>query len=106
LIERANTSALGTAYTNGGSVYQPTKDAVDFIASYMNENQADALTDIARAHGFAAEKAEIVNITATELTLRIAEAGETASIAWPAPLERREDIRSYLLEMQESARWV
>lgn len=87
-------------------MYHPTRDAVDFIASYMNENQSGALTDIARAYGFATEKAEIVDISTTDLTLQVSDAGEKAVIAWPAPLTRREDIRSYLLEMQESARWV
>ncbi|MCA4134834.1 DUF2470 domain-containing protein [Arthrobacter sp. M4] len=89
-------------------MYHPTEDTVDFIASYMNQNQADALTDIARAHGFATDKAKIVDITSTELVLQVSDIPDVVAgrIAWPAPLTRREDIRSYLLEMQEAARWA
>lgn len=88
-------------------MYHPTEDAVGFIASYMNENQADALDDIARAHGFAATGAKIVDLTTTELVLRASDGPDaaTARIAWPAPLTRREDIRAHLLEMQDAARW-
>lgn len=89
-------------------MYHPTQDAIEFIASYMNENQANALVDIAQAHGCATVKAEIVDLTTTELVLRVSDASEdeaTARIPWPTPLTRREDIRANLLEMQETDRW-
>jgi Protein of unknown function (DUF2470) len=107
MLERATTSAQGFADTNGGTVYHPTEDAIDFIASYMNENQADALVGIARAHGYATDRAQIVDLTTTELVLRVSDASDAANarIPWPMPLTRREDIRSNLLEMQETARW-
>jgi tRNA A37 threonylcarbamoyladenosine synthetase subunit TsaC/SUA5/YrdC len=88
-------------------VYNPTEDVVGIIASYMNENQAEALDDIAGAHGFTTANAKIIDLTNTELVLRVSDAADadTARITWPAPLTRREDIRSHLLEMQEAARW-
>lgn len=88
-------------------MYHPTEDAIGFIASYMNENQTEALVNIARAHGFATDKAEIVDLTNTELVLRVSDTSDaaTARMVWPVPLTCREDIRSNLLEMQEAARW-
>lgn len=88
-------------------MYQPTEEAVEFIATYMNENQADALVDIARAAGARdTEQAEVDTMTAEHLVLRVSATGVSREIEvpWPAPLQRREDIRAYLLELQEDAR--
>lgn len=83
----------------------PTEDAVGLIASYITENQAENLYDIPRAHGFATDRAKIVDLTTTELLVLSSDAPATAPIPWAAPLTRHEDVRSPLFEMQDAARW-
>jgi Protein of unknown function (DUF2470) len=98
-------SALGP-HTDGAGVYRPTPEVVEFIATYMNENQADALVDIARAHGLSADRARVKDLTETAMVLSLAAADreQDAEVPWPRPLQRREDVRMFLLEMQEDAR--
>jgi len=89
-------------------MYEPPEDVVAFISSYMNESQPEALVEIARGRGAAADHAQIVGMTSTQLTLRVTCAGEETEVRldWPGPLRRREDIRAYLQEMQEDARFA
>lgn len=89
-------------------MFEPSGDVVALIAEYMNESHGEALREIAVAHNFRANTVEIATMSSTQLTLR----GRTgdgqwsyALIAWPAPLRRREDIRRYLQQMQDDARF-
>ena len=79
-------------------MYEPPDDVVIFISSYMNDNHGDALTQIAQAHGVESDVVTITGMTGAELLMRAETGGEhtDVAIAWPAPLQRREDIRIYL----------
>lgn len=89
-------------------MFTPTKEIVEFIASYMNESHQEALIEIARAAGFEITEAAIVDLTAEALILEGFSGSEKiqASIAWPSPLQQREDVRRYLQQMQEDARFA
>ena len=89
-------------------MFEPSEDVVTFIADYMNEAHGEAVREIAAGHGFHADVVEIAGMSSAGMTVR-GRTGEgdwvTAIIAWPAPLQRREDIRRHLQQMQDDARF-
>jgi Protein of unknown function (DUF2470) len=87
-------------------MYNPPSEVVEFIAAYMNDTHADVLVDIATAHAHAADSAKIVDLTSTAMVLELGFAGTltSAEIPWPQPLQRREDIRAHLQQLQDDAR--
>lgn len=88
------------------SAYEPDDEVVDFISTYMNEAHSEALQVMASAYGVKAERVEIASMTAIALILRALDDDgiwQTTAITWPAPLRRREDIRTHLQQMQDDA---
>lgn len=88
-------------------MYTPSDDEVRFIAAYMNEAHPEVVREIADAHGIEAGAIEVCGMTDTELLLQVQTEDGSAlrPVPWPAPLRRREDIRLFLEEMQEDARF-
>lgn len=87
-------------------MYTPDPTIVEFISHYMNESHGDALVEIARDAGADAAEAQIVDLTSVGVVFALDGDAEVRFTApWPGPLRRREDIRSYLQEMQETARF-
>ena len=89
-------------------MFNPTKEIVEFIAAYMNETHQEALVEIARAAGYELSNATIVDLTAEALILEGQAGSEIiqAKVNWPSPLQQRDDIRRFLQQMQEDARYA
>lgn len=89
-------------------MYIPEPEAIKFIATYMNENHQDALTQIAKLNGYVLENASIVDMSAEHLTLsgNIDGNSTKVEVKWPKPLTKREEVRVYLQQMQDDARFI